>query len=88
MTEPNPFEVLVKCVCFQMISFSAAMKVVRKLVNNFGHASKIDPKLYIFPSPNELMDRPAREKSMPNKQKTECLCEISKIACGGGIRPQ
>jgi len=80
MTEPNPFEVLVKCICFQMISFPAAMKIVKTLVNNFGHASKIDPKLYIFPSPDELIDGLNREKGMLNKQKIQCLCEISKIA--------
>ena len=85
MTEPNPFEVLVKCVCFQMISFSAAMKIVKILVNNFGHTSKIVPKLYIFPSPNELIDGLSREKSMLSKQKNQCLCEISKIACERGL---
>lgn len=85
MTEPNPFEVLIKCVCFQMISFSAAMKVVSILVNNFGHTSKIDSKLYIFPTPNELIDGLSREKSMLSKQKIQCLREISKIVCEHGL---
>ena len=80
MTEPNPFEVLVKCVCFQMISFSMAMKIVNMLVDNFGHPSKIDPELHIFPSPSDLIEGLGKEKSMLNKQKTQCLYEISKRA--------
>lgn len=80
MTEPNPFEVLVKCVCFQMISFPVAMKIVKNLVNKFGHPSQIAPKLYIFPSPMDLIDGLSKQKSMLNKPKIQCLYEMSKMA--------
>lgn len=69
VTEPNPFEVLVKCVCFQMISFPVAMKLVNMFVNKFGHPSKISPELYVFPSPSDLINRLGKERSILNKQK-------------------
>jgi len=80
MTEPSPFEVLVKCVCFQMVSFPIAMKIVDTIIYNFGHHSRIDPELYIFPSPSDLMDGLKKGKGMLNKQKIQCLYEICKIA--------
>jgi|GEM_PF-2606476 DNA-3-methyladenine glycosylase II len=87
ITEPTPYEVLIKCICFQMVSFPVAMRIVENFVKTLGHQSKINPKLYLFPEPYDILTGIKKYKNMLklSKQKTESIIEIAKRAIIGKL---
>lgn len=85
ITEPTPYEVLIKCICFQMVSFPVAMRIVENFVRTLGYQSKINPKLYVFPKPQDILAGIDKHKNMLklSKQKRESIAEIAKRALNG-----
>ena len=80
-TTPTGFEVLIKCICCQMISFNLAKKMMESLTIKFGRKIAIGNGYYTFPDPLTISNCSIQDlqKCKLSRQKSEYIRDIAHL---------